>query len=274
MDLKNGFKMETSKVMRNTIISLLKKNKRIDGRRVDEFREIQIIPDISKNAEGSCEVRIGKTIVVAGVKIDVVEPFQDSPDSGVLIVNAELLPLSYAGFEPGPPGIQAIELARIVDRCIRESEFIDLKKLCIEEGKKVYGIFIDIYSINYDGNLTDASFLASVIALKRSFLPKVEKIYDEYRVVYGEKTKTPLPLKQTIPFLCSIYRIEDHFFFDANMIEEKASDGVVVVGMMDNTIHAMQKNGSDVLSIEQLKNIVELAKKGIQQIKQKVEKFL
>jgi exosome complex component RRP42 len=266
--------METSKIMRNTLLGLLSKNKRIDERKFDEYREIEIFPDISKNAEGSCKVKIGKTIVVAGVKIDLAEPFADSPDSGVLVVNAELLPLSYAGFEPGPPGIEAIELARIVDRGIRESEFIDLKKLCIEEGKKVYSIFIDIYTINYDGNLIDASFLASVIALKRAFLPKIEKVYDDYRVVYGEKTSQGLPLAKTLPFMCTVYKLDRNFFLDANMIEEKASDAMVSIAFKDDTIHAIQKNGSDVLSIEELKKAVELAKKGVQQIKKKVEKFL
>jgi exosome complex component RRP42 len=265
--------IETSKIMRNTIIGLLRNGKRLDERKLDEFREIEIIPDISKNAEGSCKVKIGKTVVMAGVKIDIGEPFPDSPDEGILVVNAELLPLSYAGFEPGPPGIDAIELARVVDRGIRESGFIDLKKLCIEEGKKVYSIFIDIYSINHDGNLVDASFLASVIALKRSFLPKIEKAYGDYRVVYGEKTKNPLPLQKP-PFLCSIYKIANNFFLDANLVEEKVSDARLSVAFTDDTIHAMQKNGSDVLSADELKVAVELAKKGIQQIKKKAEKFL
>ena len=35
-------------------------------------------------------------------------------------------------FDIGRPGIEAIELARVIDRGIRESGFIDFKKLCIK----------------------------------------------------------------------------------------------------------------------------------------------
>jgi len=201
--------MEISKVMRGTLLDLIKKGKRLDERKLDEYREISVKQDISKNAEGSCEVKLGKTIVAVGVKIDIGEPFPDSPDSGILVVNAELLPMSYPGFEPGPPGINAIELARIVDRGIRESEFIDMKKLCLEKGKKVYSVFIDIYSLNYDGNLIDASFLASVLALRKCFLPKIEKEGDDYKIIYGEKTKQKLPLTDRVPLMSTVYKISD-----------------------------------------------------------------
>lgn len=269
--------MEISKVMRNTIFNLLKKGKRLDERKLDEFRKIEIELDISKNAEGSCKVKLGKTIVVVGIKIDIGEPFSDSPDEGVLIVNAELLPLAYSGFEPGPPGIDAIELARIVDREIRESNFIKLKELCIEKGKKVYTVFIDIYPINYDGNLVDASFIGSIIALKRCYLPKIEKVDNDYKIVYGEKSDKKLPLANIIPLMCTVYKIADHFFLDANLTEEKASDAKLSVGISyeknEPYINAIQKLGEDVFSIQELQEIIELAEKGTKHIKNELKKF-
>jgi exosome complex RNA-binding protein Rrp42 (RNase PH superfamily) len=73
------------------------------------------------------------------------------------MVGAELLPLSNPDFESGPPGIQAVELARVVDRGIRESKCLDFKKLCIKQGEKAWIILIDIVTLNDAGNLFDAS---------------------------------------------------------------------------------------------------------------------
>jgi len=52
------------------------------------------------------------------------------------MTNLELLPLASPMFESGPPREDAVELARVVDRGIRESESIDLSKLCITPGEK------------------------------------------------------------------------------------------------------------------------------------------
>src|SRR3989338_8248420 len=147
--------METFRLTKNRIRDYLSSGKRLDGRSVDEFREILIETGISKKAEGSARVKIGKTEVLVGVKMDVGTPYPDSLDSGNLMVTAELLPLSSPRIELGPPKYDAIEIGRVVDRGIRESKIIELEKLCIKEGEKVWTVFIDIYSLNDDGNLID-----------------------------------------------------------------------------------------------------------------------
>ena len=157
------------------IISLIKEDKRVDERKLDEYREIKITHDVSKNAEGSARCKIGDTEVIAGVKMAIGTPYPDSPDEGVIIVTAELTPIASPVFELGPPSEWATELARVVDRGIRESKFIQLDKLCIKEGEKVWNVFIDIYSINDDVNLLDAAGIGAVVALKAAKIPK----YDE-----------------------------------------------------------------------------------------------
>ena len=42
-------------------------------------------------------------------------------DKGIFICTAEILPLAHPDIETGPPGPEVIELARVVDRGIRES---------------------------------------------------------------------------------------------------------------------------------------------------------
>ena len=122
---------------KNHVVELLGKEKRIDGRNLLDFRNISVEKGITSTAEGSARVKIGNTDVLVGVKLGVETPYPDTPEDGNLMVNAELLPLSSNEFEAGPPGIKAIELARVVDRGIREAKTIDTGKLCITPAEKV-----------------------------------------------------------------------------------------------------------------------------------------
>jgi len=125
-----------TKVRQKQIIALIEKGQRLDGRGLTDFREIKIEQGIIEKAEGSARVLLGKTEILVGTKVETGEPFPDTPNDGVMTVNAELVPLAAANFEPGPPDENSIELARIVDRGIRESKAVDSEKLCIESGKK------------------------------------------------------------------------------------------------------------------------------------------
>src|SRR3989338_7998650 len=135
--------------LRDHIISFLNAGIRLDGRKLTDYRKpIEVEQGVIKTAEGSARVKIGETDVIVGIKLQVGEPYPDTPDEGTIIVGAELLPLSNPDFELGPPGIQAIELARVVDRGIRESKAIDFKKLCIEAGNKIWMVIIDMCPLN------------------------------------------------------------------------------------------------------------------------------
>jgi exosome complex component RRP42 len=116
-------------IKKDYLCKLAEQGKRMDGRRFDEYRPISIETNVINKAEGSARVRIGNTQVLTGIKLDVGEPYPDSPDSGVLTTSAELVPLASPDFEAGPPGGAAIELARVVDRGVRESQVVQLDKL-------------------------------------------------------------------------------------------------------------------------------------------------
>src|SRR5256885_15007784 len=101
--------------MREHIARLAASGKRTDGRRFDEPRPLVIQKNYIKNAEGSARVQLGNTDVLGGVKIDVGEPYRDTPNQGVLSTSAELIPLASPTFELGPPSPTAIEIARAED---------------------------------------------------------------------------------------------------------------------------------------------------------------
>ncbi|MBS3151546.1 exosome complex protein Rrp42 [Candidatus Woesearchaeota archaeon] len=249
-------------ISREYLIKFLDKGKRINGRKFDELREIEVDYNVSKHAEGAARIKFGDTEVIVGVKLEVGEPFPDKPDEGTIIVGAEMLPLSSAEFEPGPPSVDSIELARVVDRAIRESKAIDFKKLCITKGEKVWMVLIDIYTINDDGNLQDASALATLAALKQVKIPR----YDGKKVDYSEKTgKLPL---LSMPVECSVVKIKDKLLSDPCFEEEKMMDARLTVGVTENNeICAMQKGGKKVLTIEDVNEMIEISLKNSEKLR-------
>lgn len=245
-------------VNKETIINLAKENKRMDGRSLTDYRQpIVIEPDISWTAEGSVKVQIGKTVVLAGVKLSIEKPYNDTPDEGGIMINAELLPLSNPEYEPGPPGAKAIELARVTDRGIREAKAIDLKKLCIIPGEKAWFVIIDLITLNDDGNLFDAAGLASLAALKSTKFPKVDETTGA--IDYKTKTEQSLPLlKEPLPV--TVYLFNNHLLIDPTEEEENAYEARLTVTSDDKgTISALQKGGVAPLKLDDIPKIIDLA---------------
>jgi len=238
----------------NYVLELIKDEKRVDNRSLDELRPIKVETGLIKKAEGSARVKFGNTEVIVGVKLDVGEPFPDTPNQGILITSAELSPVASPDFEPGPPGEDAIELARVVDRSIRESKAIELEKLCIKEGEKVWMIFVDIQVVNHCGNLIDVSTLGAVAALLNTKIPK----YEDDKIIRDE-FQGNLPIIHK-PVSVTIAKIGDKLFVDPYIDEEKVAEAMLTIGIReDNKICAMQKRGSAPLTLEEIEKALDIA---------------
>lgn len=252
--------MEITENTKRRIMEYMKKGKRFDNRDLMEYRDIDIEVGVSGKAEGSTRVKMGKTEVVVGVKMGIAEPYTDSPDAGTMMVTAELLPLSSPKYEPGPPSVKSVELARIVDRGIRESGFIDFKKLCIKEGKEVWTIFIDIYPLNDDGNLIDAAAMAALASLLTAVFPKTED-GDKTRVLYGEFTNKKLPLSEKMPLTITFNKIGSSLFVDPVTEEEESSEARLTLEVSSEKkseyINALQKGGEVTFTVEELNEILD-----------------
>lgn len=234
-------------IKRDYLVKLAKNGKRADGRKFEEYRNIEIETGVASKAEGSARVKIGNTQVMVGIKMDVGEPYPDSPDMGVLTTAAELIPLASPDFEAGPPREDAIELARVVDRGVRESEVVELEKLCIEEGEKVWIIFIDIHVLDYDGNLFDAASLAALAAIFTTKVPAE-------RFELGEDY--PLPLKD-LPVSCTSVKFNDVVVFDPSLDEEEIAEARLTVATdKKGDIRAMQKGLSGSYNKDEIKKVI------------------
>ncbi|MAG47358.1 RNA-binding protein [archaeon] len=237
------------------IMSLAEKDVRIDGRKFDEYREVSIETGVSMNAEGSARCKIGDTEVIVGIKMAIGTPYPDAADEGSIVVGAELLPMSNPDFESGPPGKQAIELARIIDRGVRESKAIDFKKLCIKEGEKCWMVFIDIYSINDDGNLIDAAGLATLTALNGAKFHKLDKDDNINYKEYGDK-KVELEL---MPITCTFGKVNGKIIIDPNNDEESALDARLSIATFNGKVYAMQKGLDRGFTLEEIEYMIDVA---------------
>ncbi len=260
----------TPKVTIERIKNYLKEDKRFDGRKPDEFRELVLEKDVSKKAEGSVRVKLGETEVIVGVKAGVGTPYPDSPDKGNMMVTAELSPISSPRFELGPPKFEAIELARVIDRGIRESKVIDFEKLMIEKGEKVWTIFIDIYSINDGGNLLDAAGIGALTALKLAKLPKYDE--KEEKILYDESDRD-IPLTGVNPIAITVHKIGDKLIVDPSREEEDASDARLTIGISEGIISSMQKGEITPLKDEDILNAIDMADKAWKELFKKIEKL-
>jgi len=268
--------MESTNLTINTLKKMFKEGKRFDGRKLDNFREIMVSYDVSNKAEGSARVKVGKTEVIAGVKLAPGTPYPDSLDKGNLMVSGDLLPLASPRFEAGPPGFTAIELPRLLDRAIRESHMIELDKLVIKEGEKVWTVIIDVYPLNDDGNLIDVACLAAVAALKKAKIPEL----DENGIIdYEKKSEKPLPLAEGIlPTSISFFKLGDSIILDPTREEEEACEARITFGVSNwngqRMINSCQKSKAATFSSEEIESMMKMLPGKFDDVNEKLKKFL
>ena len=238
--------------------ALIKEGKRSDGRTFDQMRPVKITIGDYKRAEGSATVWLGKTMVAAGIKIGEGEPYPDSPDVGVLSSGAELVPAADPRFQAGPPKEEAIELARVVDRGIRESKCIDLAKLCIEPGVKTRMVFVDSYVMDNDGNYMDAASIAAIAALHNTVIED-----------FG-----PLPIVKK-PIANTFIKVGSDILLDPTLEEEHVADARLTITVEEsNNVCAMQKALSGFWTGDEVFKCIDIAMKRAPETRKKVEDAL
>ena len=245
-----NIKRVISTIEKNYILSNLKKGERIDGRDLWEYRDWTVKSNVIASAEGSAEVTLGKTKIITGLKYDVGTPFPDLPNEGVCTFMAELLPLASPLFERGPPNEQSIELARVVDRGIRHADCVQTKKLCIKEKEAVYILFVDIYVINYSGNLIDAGGVSALATLISSRIPEGQ--WKDGNLEWTGKYLTGKTIVNEIPMVVTYGKIGDIIFLDPSLPEELVCDGKISISVTDDKITSIQKSGYATFSIEEI----------------------
>jgi exosome complex component RRP42 len=254
------------------IRNLLKEGKREDGRAFDQFRDLEIEAGFVSKANGSAFVKLGNTKVLAGVKVQVESPYNDTPTRGNFMTSAEMCPMASPYFEAGPPRIEAIEVARVTDRSIRESGIIDMDALCIEPGEKVWAVFVDLEILDYDGNLFDACSIATLAAVLGGELPAVcpKTGYEAFK----DGKPRPLPLKlDNATFSTTFVKIDGNILVDPGLHEELTADTRITMGIDPaGNLRAAQKGGFGSWTVDEVKQLRKDAERLGKQVYEQIKK--
>jgi exosome complex component RRP42 len=247
-------------IKRQTYISLYEKGLRADGRSIHAPRSITIKTGVLDKAEGSAQVSLGNTQVLVGVKVELGQPFKDTPNQGVLVVHAENVPLASPIFEPGPPDENAIELARVIDRSLREVKAVDLESLVIRVGEKAWNLWVDVYVLDHDGNLFDASMLAAMAALATTRIPDYEETETGEIVVKREGAYRQLKINCMVTTV-TLAKIGDYLVVDPTFEEEVIADYRLVLSFDDKLrIVGAQKTGPGGMKVGELREAIRIGK--------------
>ena len=135
---------------------------RIDGRKQDELRPVEIIPNINKFAEGSCLIRCGSTHVLCCASVEEGAPRHVPEGEGWVTAEYSMLPRAnrersrrdIAKLKLSP---RSAEIQRLIGRALRAC--VDMKKL----GERTITIDCDV--LQGDGGTRTASVTGGFIAL-------------------------------------------------------------------------------------------------------------
>ncbi|VVB76645.1 Exosome complex component Rrp42 [uncultured archaeon] len=253
---------------REYISGLLGKGTRETTRGFSDYRKIGLTLGALPQAEGSAMADMGDTKVLAGVKLGVGTPLQDKPGEGTLITSTELLPMASPRYETGPPSPDAIEFARVVDRGIRAANIIDTKALFIEEDK-VWNVFVDIYVLNYDGNLFDAGTLAAMSAILTAKQPRFED-----GAAIRDNGLSRIKTNGKIVTSCTFGKLDGHVLLDPDGNEEDMMSSRVTIANDEGAIRAMQKGLRGAFSVEEVEKAIDVTFERSKELRSIVKKVI
>ena len=140
--------------------------KRVDGRKYDELRPVEIITGYQSFAEGSALIKLGKTHVLCSVSVEErVPPFLKGSGTGWITAEYAMLPRatitrSQRDSARGRVGGRNQEIQRLIGRSLRA--VVDLDKL----GERT--LLVDCDVIQADGGTRTAAITGAYVALHQA----------------------------------------------------------------------------------------------------------
>ncbi|CAD6891934.1 unnamed protein product [Tilletia laevis] len=209
----------------------LSQNIREDDRAFSEHRPTHINVGAIETADGSCMVKLGSTLVIAGVKAEIARPDEGTPDQGWIVPNLDLSAGCSPRFKSGPPSdeVQAVT-DRLLD-ILANSNAVPLDSLLIEHARAAWCLYIDIVCLAYDGNVLDAAVLAVMGALRDVRLPEAWWDSDKHRALCSPRPQSYRPLRIEAHPLSFSFGIHEskHLLADPSAFETALLSGSLTV---------------------------------------------
>lgn len=213
---------------KHLIHSSVEHNHRIDGRKRDEYRHLEIV---FGQKLGSVLVAMGNTRVLATVTAEIAEPKITRPSEGLLRISVDLSPMASPFFEVNRLTDESVELSRMLERSIREARSFDTESLCLISGKKCWALEANLVVLNTEGNVVECCSVALITALSHFRRKDVTVTSNEELIIHEFDEKNPIPL--TIfhyPFCTKFCAFGNNLVVDPLESEENVCEGYIVVG--------------------------------------------
>ena len=219
--------------------------KREDGRKADELRPLEIRAGVIKNAAGSAMVRMGKTTAFAGVygPTEFLPKHKQVSDRAVLRCLYTMVPFStYERVRPGPSR-RSTEISMVMTQALAPVIFLE------EFPTSVIDVYVNI--VQADAGTRTAGINAASVALADAGIPMRDLVAS---VAAG--------------------KIGENYILDLAGKEEELTDADIPVAYIPRTkqISLLQMDGD--LQPQEVKNAIELALKGCEQIYEAQKKAL
>jgi len=242
------------------VLTALNENLRVDRKRgVYDIRDIELE---FLDTRGSVIASLGETKISAQCSSEIIKPKDNRPNEGILKINLELSPMGAQYFEAGKQSDQGVELNRLLERNLKQSNFMDFESLCIRGAEKVWQIRVDLNVLNNDGNILDCANLALICAIAHYRLLDVGVMGDQIRIFPVEE-RNPIPLTILHMPLTTTFAFFDQgkkMLVDPSELEEKCMDGKLVVGMnRHREICTMQLSGNVLILKDQIQRCANIA---------------
>ncbi|CAL9060520.1 uncharacterized protein LOC135678163 [Musa acuminata AAA Group] len=260
---------------------------RPDARPLHRARDTSIALGPVASADGSALVKIGDTTMLAAIKLEVMTPSADAPDEGSLAIEFHMPPICSPIVRPGRPAEVAPVVSKQLSDVILSSGMINLKELSLITGKAAWMAYLDIYCLNSDGSLFDASLLSAIAAFSHLQIPLVS-LSDDGRVVAVsgdllEDESTPelvnkerKLLLHSIPFSLTCILHKKYILADPTAEEESIMEtSITVVLDSSERLVSIYKPGGPVLAhTSTVKDCIVLTKHRMKELQNILEESL
>ena len=222
---------------------------RPDGRRPDQLRSLEIIPNYQKHAEGSALIKLGDTWVLCAASVDTgVPPFLVGKNQGWLTAEYAMLPRATHTRSKRDPGGRGKEIQRLIGRSLRAA--VDLKHL----GERTIAVDCDVLCA--DGGTRVASITGAWVALALALRKHFDEEKKQKWPLIGQIAAVSVGIVGGTPVLDLPYAEDSRAEVDMNLAMTDAGGFVEVQGTAER----------EPFTREQLDGLLELAAGGIRRL--------
>ena len=237
-----------------------------DGRSNCSFRAITIEDQIFPHVHGSSKVSVGNvTDLLCSLKVSVGVPGVDAKSEGILDVGVDISQHTNLKIDEKQMMDYGNNFAEILQSLLVDSGSLDLKDLCIIEGKYCWVLHIDVLVLQYDGSILDAASIGILSALNRAKIPITNKIVGEsgfeedFDVSGNLEDSVPIDSSK-VPLCITVVKIGSYLVIDPTKDELLSASGQLVIAIDQNgACCGMHKLLGGVFSMDDVDKAVKMA---------------